>query len=377
MFKWFGVIVIQLAILVSGASAQAIGAKEIDIDMFAGEVIVLGTFNVDRVAIGDGGVIRVEVKEGGELIVIAQSAGSSSLRLWHENGGQSAYNFRVSKSDPKTRVRMQSMVRMNVKMVEIRKSAIKDLGFNWGKSVNGPAFGVAGDAISEGLFRIDGPDAIEGLPLKVKPFSTYFGLSSQITSQINFLASNGDAMTLAEPALSCINGGSAKFLAGGEIPYPVTGANGQVSVQFKEYGIKLDISPLVDDKGNIVTSILSEISQVDPAVTVLGAPGILTRRTQTQVNVTAGETIVLSGLLSSENSKDIEKIPVIGDLPILGNLFKSKNFRNNVTELIIFVTPEVVDPDNLNLSDREMALYKYSVKKHKEATTVLNVELME
>jgi len=209
---------------------------------------------------------------------------------------------------------------------------------------------IAGDATGNALFR-PSVDGFSDLPNTVKPFSTYFGIASNVTSRINFLASNGDAVTLAEPVLTAANGGSANFLAGGEVPYPTRDENGNTVVDFKEYGIKLDVSPQIDSMGNVRTLIDTEISQIDPAVSVQGAPGLLTRRAQTQVNVRSGETIVISGLLTSENSKDVDMLPGLGKLPILGALFKSKNVRNSVSELVIFVTPEVVDPAEHSLSD--------------------------
>ena len=324
-----------------------------DIDMFTGEVQVLGTFDATRVAIGNGGIVRAEVLASGELLVIAQSPGSTSLRLWNRDGSQTDFNIRVGAEDPETRVRMEKMVRMRVRMVEFRKSALGRLGIDWSDGTSGPTFAAAGDAIGNNLFRPPSGEAFGALPNTVQPFSTYFGIASNITSRINFLASNGDAVTLAEPVLSTTNGGTASFLAGGEVPYPAIGQNGRTVVQFKEYGIKLNVSPVVDAGGNVRTVVETEISQLDPAVSVQGAPGLLTRRAETVVNVRSGETIVISGLLSAESSKDIDRIPGIGRLPIIGSLFRSKNTRNAVSELVIFVTPEIVDPVANVLSARE------------------------
>lgn len=313
-----------------------------NINMFVGEAKVIDKVSVDRVAVGSGKVIRADVLKSGELLVIGQGKGSSSLRLWNKDGSQVDYNIRVSEQDPETRLIMRDMVRMKVKMVEFRKSALGSLGINWDTDINGPAFSTVGDFASSKLFRSPDNSGIgASLPLSVKPFSTHFGLATLITSRINYLATNGDAVTLAEPNLSCVNGGSAKFLAGGELPYPVVGINGQVNVEFKEYGIKLDISPIIDPSGAIYTKILTEVSQIDDATTVLGVPGLISRRTETEVNVRTGETIVISGLLNAEHSKDVDKVAGLGDIPILGNLFKSRNYRNQLTELVIFVTPEV------------------------------------
>jgi pilus assembly protein CpaC len=353
-------------------------ANSSNIDMFQGEVRVLGVFDSSRIAIGNGKIVKVEAKANGELILIAEAAGSSSLRLWLKDGTQAAYNIRVSANDPQTRVRMESMVRMSVKMVEVRKSAIQNLGINWANQINGPALSTAGDFVTSSLFRSAGTGGIDAtLPLAIEPFSTHFGLATSISSQINFLASTGNATTLAEPTLSCINGGVASFLAGGEVPYPVTGSNGQVSVEFKEYGIKLDIRPLVDADGNIYTKLLTEISQIDAAVSVLGAPGLLTRRTETEMNVVTGQTIVLSGLLSADNSEDVSKMPWLGDIPFLGSLFRSKNFRNQRTELVIFVTPEVIAPEDARFTTHEKQIYDYGQKTLHEISEAIDFKLMD
>lgn len=332
-----------------------------NVDLFAGEVEVLGEVAVSRVAVGNGAIVRAEVLETGELLVIAQAAGSSSLRLWHKDGSQSDYNIRVSEEDPETRVRMERMVRMRVRMVEFRKSALGRLGVDWSDAANGPGFATAGDAVGNNLFRPAAP-GFSGLPDTVAPFSTYFGIASNITSRINLLASNGDASTLAEPVLTARNGGSASFLAGGEVPYPAVGENGQVVVQFKEYGIKLNVSPKIDSAGNVRTLVETEISQLDPSVTVQGAPGLLTRRAQTQVNVRSGETIVISGLLSSEQSTDVDKVPGIGNLPVIGAFFRSTTRRTAVTELVIFVTPEVIEPEGMALAERDRRILERSTR---------------
>ena len=333
--------------------------RTVNVDLFAGQVEVLAKVAVKRVAVGNGGVIRAEVLKTGELLVIARAPGSTSLRLWHKDGKQTDYNIRVSENDPETRFPMEKMVRMKVKMVEFRKSALGNLGIDWGDGIAGPTFATAGDVIGNNLFR-PAAEGIAGLPNTVKPFSTYFGIASNITSRINFLASNGDAVTLAEPVLSCANGGTASFLAGGEVPYPTRGSNGELRVEFKDYGIKLNISPQIDPRGNVRTLVKTEISQIDPALSVQGTPGLLTRRAETQVNVRSGETIVISGLLSSESSKDVDKIPGLGNLPVIGSLFKSKNVRNSVSELVIFVTPEVIDPSENVLTERESELHDYA-----------------
>lgn len=330
-----------------------------NLDMFVGELQVLGKVDVTRVAIGNGDIIRAEVLKTGELLIIGQTEGSTSLRLWNKNDTQTAYNIRVGANDPETRVRMERMVRMRVRMVEFRKRALGQLGIDWSDSTAGPSFSTAGDVISNNLFR-PAAEGFDGLPNRVAPFSTYFGIASNITSRINFLTQNGDAVTLAEPVLSAVNGGQASFLAGGEVPYPTIGTNGQTTVEFKEYGVRLQVAPRIDAGGNIRTLVETEISQLDAAVSVNGAPGLLTRRAQTEVNVRSGQTIVISGLLSSESSEDVQSVPGLGRLPIIGRFFRSTNKSNDVRELVIFVTPEVIEPSGELLTEASQETYTRS-----------------
>jgi len=244
------------------------------------------------------------------------------------------------------------IVRMRVRMVEFRKSALGRLGIDWSDSATGPSLAASGVALSNSQFQPAGV-GLEGLSNTVAPFSTYFGIASNITSRINFLARNGDAVTLAEPVLSAMNGGQASFLAGGEVPYPTIGANGQTQIEFKEYGVKLNVSPLIDSAGNVRATVETEISQLDSSVSIQGTPGLLTRRAQTDVTVRSGQTIVISGLLSSESSADTDMIPGIGRLPIIGRFFSSKGQSNSANELVIFVTPEVIEPGEPVMSRRE------------------------
>lgn len=323
-------------------------AETINLDMFQGEIRLLQDVNVDRVAIGNGRLVKVELLANGQMVLIAEAAGSTSLHLWHKDGRESDYNLRITDKDPEQRVRLEKMVQMDVKIVEFRKSRLDELGIDWSKSIAGPTFATAGDFTTSTLFRGPSEATIaSALPLNVQPFQTYFGIATEITSRIRYLETSGDATTLAQPTLSCRNGGSAKFLAGGEVPYPTVGANGQTVVSFKEYGIKLDISPVVDNNGIIAAQISTEVSQIDPAVNVQGAPGFLSRKTETEMNVKDGETIVLAGLLNRELATNADKVPGLGNIPVIGWLFKSERYRNNVTELVVFVTPRVVDATTL------------------------------
>jgi pilus assembly protein CpaC len=335
------ILILGLTILIPGA-AIALTDKE-KVNMFVGEIKVIENVDVNRVAIGRGSLVKVKSLPNSQLLIIAESPGSTSIHLWYKDGREQDLSIRILEKDPERRVRLEDMIKMDVKIIEFRKSALKSLGINWQSSIAGPGGAFARDWSANDYFRGEpGSEIFQDLPNRVSPAASYFGIATSITSRINFMASNGDAFTLAEPNLSCINGGTAKFLAGGEIPIPIRGANGEITVTYKDYGIVLEITPIAGPDGVIAAKLMTEVSQLDPSVKVLDVPGFLTRRTATQMNVRNNETIVISGMLNSENSKDVDKIPLLGDIPIIGHLFKSTNFRDAQTELAIFVTPHIV-----------------------------------
>ena len=259
-------------------------------------------------------------------------------------------------------VDMKRMVYLDVQVIDFKKSALRNLGIQWQNSMAGPSYGVVGDFVSNPVFRLGDvsqggqaanqlnglvsgqPGPLTGLPVQVNPFQNYLGIVSTLTSQINLAVSDGSAYILANPQLSTRSGGVASFLAGGEIPIPISSALGQTSVLYKKYGVMLKIKPMADRHGNILANIDTEVSQLDPTVTIDGYPGFLTRKTRTVVNVHSGQTIVLSGLIHSLGSQTLTKFPWLGDIPILGWLFKSNDFQASRSELVIFVTPVIFNP---------------------------------
>ena len=256
-------------------------------------------------------------------------------------------------------VDMKRMVYLDVQVVDFKKSVLRNLGINWQQAMAGPVLGVVGAAIDNPYYHIgdlsqggqtsnalQGPNGLlTGLPNQM-PFSRYFGITSSLSSVINLAVQNGDAYIMANPQLSTRSGGDATFLAGGEVPIPVSSALGQTTVTYKNYGVKLNIKPVADRYGNIEASVDTEASQIDPSVIVDGFPGFLTRKTSSVVNVKSGQTIVMSGLVQATGSNTLDKFPWLGDVPILGALFRDTNFQSSRDELVIFVTPEVVNPDS-------------------------------
>ncbi len=256
-------------------------------------------------------------------------------------------------------VDMKRMIYLDVQVVDFKKSVLRNLGINWQQAIAGPALGVVGNTVSNPYYRIgdltqggqlsnelQGPHGpLTGLPTDM-PFSRYLGITTSLSSVINLAVQNGDAYIMANPQLSTRSGGDATFLAGGEVPIPVSSSLGQTTVNYKNYGVQLNIKPLADRFGNIEASVDTEVSQIDPSVVINGYPGFLTRKTTSMVNVHSGQTIVMSGLVQATGSNTVTKFPWLGDVPILGALFRDKNFQSDRDELVIFVTPVVFNPDS-------------------------------
>lgn len=242
---------------------------------------------------------------------------------------------------------VDKMIYMKVKVMEVNKSFTETLGIKWNTTLNGPSFsfGIEGTGNKGTILNAEGTSDVFTKPggSSINSGRGYFGIATGVTSIINLAESDGDAVILAEPQLSTRSGGKAEFLAGGEFPIPVTDKQGQTSVEFKKYGIVLNIEPVIDDLGNILAHVETEISTIDRQTVVLSVPGLLSRKTSTDVSLRPKQTLVIAGLVQDMANKNFDKVPWMGDLPVLGPLFRSKDFNNQRTELVIFVTPYVSD----------------------------------
>ena len=394
----------------AAGAAQPAAAPLTEISLYVGEVKTLPVTRIQRIAIGNGRLLTTNVLEK-ELLMLGEQPGRTSMFIWTGDGKELKYTVTVVQNDladtqkrlsallsnvpgvkvervgqhvvvtgnaskadlgrigsitglfpqalnmvREEEVTMRRMVYLKLQIVEMKKSLAENLGVQWDTTITGPGAGVAGDLLTHRhpLFRI--PQSSPGfpaLPLSIESFRGYFGIATAITSKINLAVSNGDAWVLATPELSTRSGGEAKFLAGGQIPV-VTPASGlsPATVTYKDYGIKLSIKPVADDRNNVSTAISTEVSTIDNSVAVNNQPGFLTRQTDSEINVKAGETMVISGLVNNDLARDVQRVPWLGELPILGPLFRSTNFRNGRTDLVIFVTPTVVDPASTSNRER-------------------------
>ena len=249
-----------------------------------------------------------------------------------------------------TMLKPEPMVHMNVQITEFSTNALENLGIDWTTTFNGPSLGYANDFLHTGdptasSLNNGGTLTASGATTANKALG-YFGIATLITSAINLAVSNGDALILAQPTLSARSGGKAEFLSGGQIPIPVPGPDSTTTIEFKDYGIVLKVEPKAGISGNVIAKVTTEVSTIDSSVTVNGVPGFKTRNTTTEVSLKDGQTLVISGLVNHEVGKDVSKFKWLGDLPVLGPLFRSTSFRNNHSDLVIFITPHIVDPNN-------------------------------
>lgn len=244
------------------------------------------------------------------------------------------------------------MIYLDVRVVELSSKNAKDIGIAWGGNINGPTIAASGMEAGFSKVTTMGPRDAEG-NRPMSPFSqeilnvanlpyfnAYLGVITQLDSRINLMQQSGSATIIARPLLSCKNGGKASFMSGGQIPYSTT-SNAGTQTEFKDYGIKLEVEPLIKSTGNIQAKITAELSDVDPSTTVKDQPGMLIRRTETEFSIEPGKTLVLSGLVSINKSKTKSQIPLLGNIPIIGNLFKDRSSSSKQTELVFFVTPYI------------------------------------
>ncbi|CAE6695135.1 pilus assembly protein N-terminal domain-containing protein [Paraburkholderia aspalathi] len=392
------------------------------LEMFRGEVRIMhlpGT--IKRIAIGNGKLITANVVDG-SLMLLGEQDGMTSLVVWNEKGIALQTTVRIAKAEvnasleqlravlksvPGLRIdaigssivlsgtvhrdmvgivksatqdmknvvdtttidegdALKKTVHFKVQIMEVTRTAQKNLGISWDSSFKGPQVGGA-TSVSTGAAKA------------VTAGTSYFlaGLATNITSQINFAIENGDAYILAAPELNTKSGGTASFLAGGEVPIPQSGALGTTNVEYKPYGIKLNIIPVVDANNVISAHLTTEVSQIDPSVTYGGMPGFLTRNTSSDISMRSGETLAISGLVSADALSDSNGMPFLGKLPIIGQLFRSDSFRAKKSDLVIFVTPVISDPDlapNTDLLARADRLDQRYRKEHGNPNPLLDDE---
>jgi pilus assembly protein CpaC len=246
----------------------------------------------------------------------------------------------------KLKTAMPVQVNLRVKFAEISRDVLKEIGANL----------ATRDTTGSFLFGLGrGRDAVNLATgsLNVSERGTTLGLVKRLAGvdiglAFDLLESDGVISVLAEPNLTALSGETASFLAGGEFPIPTTDGQGAVNVEFKEYGVGLAFTPTVLDDNRISMRVRPEVSELTEAgavrVSNFTIPALATRRAETTVELGSGQSFMIAGLLRNRASTSADRTPFLGNLPVLGALFKSDRYQRNETELVIIITPYLVKP---------------------------------
>jgi len=240
-------------------------------------------------------------------------------------------------------VKASEQVEVDVRILEASHTALRDLGLNVNvQSVSGFSFSTGSSSLVSG----QSPAGQIGI-------NHQFG-AWNIDANLQALESKGAVRELARPNLIAMSGQQASFLAGGEFPYPIPNGNNGVTIDFRQYGVKLDVTPTVEDNGQIELKVAPEVSELDPkdGLNIQGfqVPAITIRRAATQIELADGQSFAIAGLFQRNYSNTINQIPGATNVPILGALFRSSDWQRNETELVIIVTPHLTAPTN-NVKD--------------------------
>lgn len=397
--KTIAVLLVSALTCISSAQAQTLSLQSasgpIQVELGMHRLARSGA-SITRVAIGNPAIADVNVVNHREALISGKALGVTSLIVWM---GKDSREYRVvvepardplaAKSpDPemksavispgqtlegrlpnllayrraqstaqqgvKDKIADRSVVEGNtqqvmteVKIAEISRRTLQEYGLNLSKQGNGSiSFTTPGSAP-----LISGAPSASFVPLQ-SAFNVVMGdVGRNLYGALSLLEQKGLARTLAEPSLVAMSGQTASYLAGGEFPVPVNqgaGTAGAVTIQYKEFGVRLNISPTVLSQGRIAMKVAPEVSDLDFSSGVqvggVSVPALTVRRTDTTVELGDGESFVISGLVSSNLVNSVSKVPGLGDLPVLGAFFRSTTIRREDKELVMVVTPHVVQP---------------------------------
>ena len=373
---------------------QPVASGQEKMTVGAGQSRTVTLSGLQRAAIANPEVADVVVVSSNELILVGKQTGTTTLIIW-SNMGRQTYQVEVAAADPaianeikrilgypdirvvkvnKTvilegsvndqyqRARAEKIaaaygdkvvnlleiakpvqIKIEAKIVEINRTKTDKLGLQY----------YSTNYLSPGIFFAGQGQqtAISGTNISLSDM----GQVASLNAQLSLLMQNGYAKLLSQPNMVTLSGEKANILVGGQIPVPVSNMAGQVSIEWKDYGIKLDISPEASLDGIITSKVKAEVSAMEwnnPTTKIkLGSnieiPSIRMRKAETAIALASGQTMAIGGLIANDVTRDVTKFPFLGDLPVLGQLFRSTSFIKGETELIILVTPTIVDPKAL------------------------------
>ena len=258
-------------------------------------------------------------------------------------------------------------VTLKVRIAEVNRSLVRQIGVNLlsrdtsGGTLFGIGQGNPGSFGTPGTPAIGTTPAIPGTPATFNSFlgGTTLGLAGKLfglnlLGTLDLAENDGLVTTLAEPTLTALSGETASFLAGGEFPIPVSQSLGSVTIEYKQYGVGLAFTPIVLADGRISMRVRPEVSELSNEGSIrlngFDVPALTTRRAETTVELGSGQSFMIAGLLRNANTNNVNKAPFLGDLPVIGALFRSTKYRRAETELVIIVTPYLVRPSSNQLA---------------------------
>jgi pilus assembly protein CpaC len=308
---------------------------------------------ITRVAIGDPKIADVHDTGSASFLLTGVAPGATSLMVWTACSSEPRQSMvfvqgsataaltstsRLPSDDPT----LPSQVQTDIRFVEVSRTKLKE--------ATASLIGVRGNFLfgSPGTLPDVGGVPTPKLPVNNGQFN-FSWIGGKTMAIINALEGSGFAYTLARPSLVALSGQSASFLAGGEIPIPVPSSGSDtVTIEYKEFGIRLTLTPTVIDRNRVALKVAPEVSELDyaNAINIAGTPvpALTVRRTDTSVSLADGESFVISGLISTSNTSQVNKFPGLGDIPVLGAFFRDSQIKREERELLMIVTPHLVQP---------------------------------
>jgi pilus assembly protein CpaC len=325
--------------------ARADGRDRIRIPVGRAEV-VSSNDDVRTVAIAEPKIADAAVGSQRSVVVNGKSAGITTLVVYGEGAKFKVYDVEVFVPNG------QKQVLLHVRLAEVNNTAKHDIGFDW----FGQGTSSSGNFLAGGLYTTKVADP--SVPLIIPPNA---GLNTDgllhfepgngtwfLENKWKMLEENGDLRTLANSTLMAKSGEKASFLSGGEIPVPVaSGSAGTVSIEWKEFGVRLNFTPQVQEDNSITLLVAPEVSQLDftNPLRLAGftVPTLISRKASTTVNLNAGEHLVIGGLKQSDKTKVVKRVPILGQIPLLSFFFSSTHVENVDHDLLVVVSPELVE----------------------------------
>lgn len=273
----------------------------------------------------------IQVRNLGEVLMLAGNVSDTGVQSGAE---KIAEKYAPDGVISRLTVRQSQQVILEVRIIEADRTAMQDVGFDFSLLNSSVAFasgqGLIGVAPPNGLLRTHGGKG-----------------ETAIDTALGALEQRGMIRTLARPNLVAISGEKASFLAGGEFPFPVPEDRNTIAIQFRPYGVKLNFTPTVQTNGWVKLNVEPEVSQLDPnnSLVVLGitVPALTVRRAATTLELKPGDTFVMAGLFQRGFQTDADQTPWVGDIPVLGALFRSSRWKRSESELMIIVTPRLAN----------------------------------